>query len=201
MESLKEKLNNKEDMPTTIKNSLVLQYADDTKIMKSIGGIEDETKLQEDINNFASWCSSSVLNINQSKTKHVRFSRRIIATVTTYQVNLEEIQQEKEMLDLGIIFDWRLSFRKHIAAVIVKGNLILDFIRRRFKEIKNKEIALLLYKWLVLPVIEYRAIIWSPSTIAETGLIELIQKKLTRILLKVPPNPSSEAYVNFTNGY
>lgn len=107
------------------------------------------------------------------------------------------IQQVNEIVDLGHIFDRRLSYRNYIASAIIKGNLIIGFIRRRFKQIKNKEVALLLYKGLVLPVIEYGAVIWSPSTITDTGLLDQIQRKMTRFLLKMPPNITSASYIDY----
>lgn len=54
-----------------------------------------------------------------------------------------------------------------------------------------------LYKALVLPIIEYASIVWMSPAVPEIKLIEQIQRKFTRMLLKIAPNPSLPSYIKY----
>lgn len=75
--------------------------------------------------------------------------------------------------------------------------MLVGFIRRRWKELKNENIATTLYKALILPVLEYGAVLWSPATKSETGMLEQLQRRFTRNILRIPANTTSECYLTY----
>ena len=65
-----------------------------------------------------------------------------------------------EEIDLGVVFDTKLSFRNHINMSINKANRLLGIIRRSFCALDNNSFTLL-YKAIVRPHLEYAATIWN----------------------------------------
>ncbi len=64
------------DLPSSVKNSSIATYADDTKIFKEISNIGDATALQEDLTNFESSSLDAGLFLNSSKCKTLRVTRK-----------------------------------------------------------------------------------------------------------------------------
>ncbi len=63
-------------LPSSIVSSSIATYADDTKIFKEINCIDDSTALQEDLTNFETSSSNIGLQLNTSKSKALRVTRR-----------------------------------------------------------------------------------------------------------------------------
>jgi hypothetical protein len=57
------------DLPSSMKNSSIATYANDTKIVKEIHNIGDAASLQVDPSNFESSSSDVGLHLNTSKCK------------------------------------------------------------------------------------------------------------------------------------
>ena len=91
---------------------------------------------------------------------------------------LETCEEEK---DLGVIFDSKLTFDKHINSAINKGNRILGLIRRSFTGIGNK-VLVQLYKSLVRPHLEYGNQIWNPFLKRQSRAIERVQRRATKLI-------------------
>ena len=73
--------------------------------------------------------------------------------------------------DLGVIFDYKLSFDARIQNAINRANRMLGIIRRTFTFLN--EITLLnLYKALVWPHIKYGNEIWFPLLKRQSAAIE-----------------------------
>ena len=88
------------------------------------------------------------------------------------------VQEEK---DLGVTFDEKLEFNKHIVSAIGKANQMLGLIKRTFTYL-NKYTFLKLYKSLVRPHLEYGNIIWHPLYKKQSASIEKVQRRATKLL-------------------
>ena len=80
--------------------------------------------------------------------------------------------------DLGIMFDKDGSFSTHINEKISKARKISGYILRTFST-RNRFVLLSLFKSIVLPIIEYGSVVWSPSDIATIARIESIERTFT----------------------
>ena len=63
------------DLPTVIKFSQTLMYADDVKLFISFNNSDQQVLLQNDINNLTTWCSMNLINLNAKKCKYMIFTR------------------------------------------------------------------------------------------------------------------------------
>ena len=91
------------DLPDCIKNSTILLYADDAKLLKPITCRLVCFLLQQDLDAFAAWCLTWQDQLNISKCLWTRFvlaHKPIITQVTTTN-------------DLSVTFDSKLNFSSH----------------------------------------------------------------------------------------
>lgn len=96
-------------------------------------------------------------------------------------MSLLNIQFKK---DLGVIFDQKFNFLKHIDFVVAKGNSMLGFILRNSKEFNDPYTFKNLYYAFVRSQLEYCSSIWCPSYEIHVLRIEKIQKRFTKVLIK-----------------
>lgn len=185
------------DIINYITNSKISQFADDTKLYLSIKKETDVNILQNDINNFSKWCSDNKLEINATKTTHVLYSKSSNKPTKAYYLNGVVISPSDTVVDLGVTFDSSLNFKPQFANIVLKATQLMGFIWRKNKIIKNKQIMITLFKSIVLPVIEYASTVWMSPMAPEMKLLEQIQRKFTRMILKIPPNPSLPNYMNY----
>ena len=65
------------DLPSAIKSSQILMYADDVKLFSSFSLESQSHQLQTDLNKLVAWCSSNYMTLNLNKCKKLSFSRRM----------------------------------------------------------------------------------------------------------------------------
>ena len=166
------------DLPERAKYSDVFLFADDLKIFRPIANVNDQHKLQEDVNSLNSWSKESCLFFHPDKCKSMRISTRPQPEVG-YYLDGKLVTKSQEEKDIGVIIDPALSFDAHISAKIKKANSVLGIIARSF-EYKDKDIMLTLYKALVRPHLEYANQIWAPYLVKHVVAIESVQRRMTR---------------------
>lgn len=103
----------------------------------------DIMKLQLEINQFTNWCHDNHLKVNETKTVHIAFRKKsninLNMTLNRYTVNASPVTSPKCTKDLEILFDEHLTFKSHVAAVIMKSNQLIEFLRRKKKKLKTKK--------------------------------------------------------------
>ena len=85
------------------------------------------------------------------------------------------------MLDLGVHFDEKLSFREHMHAKINKAYMMLGIIKRNFKYLTIPTFVLL-YNSMVRSHLDYCSSVWAPYKKGDIEALEKVQKKTTKIL-------------------
>lgn len=103
------------DLPKIFKSSSVLLYADDTKIYKQITCVDDAVALQEDLNSFFMWCSHNGLEVNVKKCVSMPYTKKRNKIEYVYSLGGELLEKVVYFKDLGVVFDSKLSFNRHIS--------------------------------------------------------------------------------------
>ena len=78
-----------------------------------------------------------------------------------------------QVVDLGVIFDSKLSFKDHISQKINKAYSILGIIKRNFIYMDETSF-ILLYKSMVRPHLEYANSVWCSYKVGDIKEIEKI---------------------------
>ena len=109
------------DLPTVLKFSKILLFADDAKIFRYTNSSDDCEKLQTDFNNLLIWCKQSDLSINVGKCNILTFCRKRSMVKCDYMLENTKISQVSEFCDLGVTFDTKLCFKKHVSIIKAKA--------------------------------------------------------------------------------
>ena len=93
--------------------------------------------------------------------------------------------------DLGVEMDHLLKFREQAATAVGRANRILGLIKHSFAHIDSKTLPLL-FKTMVRPHLEYCNQIWGPFNVADTKLVERVQRRATRLVPELRRLPYEE---------
>ena len=165
------------DLPDLVESILML-FADDSKIWKEINGTEDQEMLQKDLDTLKKWSLDWLLIFHPDKLKQVHISSRNEEHDTNYKIGNDKVVDSKSEKDLGIIVDQRLNFEEHMLEKTKKANITMGMIRRSFQFL-NRKTFLLLYKGLVRSIIEHAGTVWSPYKMKDIERVEGVQRRAT----------------------
>lgn len=158
--------------------SKCLLYADDLKIFRKVDSINDALSLQDDLNKLSLWCKRNSLDLNIQKCKCMSFHRkRSLAVSFNYSINDIFLERVDEIRDLGILFDEKITFTKHIDSSVAKAFSMLGFVMRICAEFRNPVLLKCLYFAHVRTHLEYGLTVWFPYYDVHVVRIESIQKK------------------------
>jgi len=96
---------------------------------------------------------------------------------------LHPLEKVNSMVDLGVRFD-NLTFREHMSEKINKAYSVLGIIKRNFIYM-DKHTFIILYKAVVRPHIEFANSVWCPYKLGDIKEIEKIQKRATKLIIKL----------------
>ena len=85
------------------------------------------------------------------------------------------------MVDLGVTVSSDLKPSSHCLRVAAKANKVLGCIRLAFRFLDASTLVIL-YKALVLPLLDYCSVAWSPLYVKDIEVLEKVQRRMTRIL-------------------
>jgi hypothetical protein len=170
------------DLPSILLHSDILMYADDVKLCLTYS---DPVRnfLQTDLDLMLAWCRHNLLHLNCLKCKVMSFYRGSYH-VTNYTLDLTPLSRITEVNDLGILFDHKLKFDRHISQTVNKAFRVFGFIKRWAKEFKDPYTTKLLYTSLVRPILEYGSCVWSPQYQIHQDRIESVQKQFLLFALR-----------------
>lgn len=159
-----------------------LFFADDLKLFSNIRSEVDCDSLQEVINNLQDWCILNKLHLNVDKCKVLSFTNRKTSYNFNYRINDIILSRCTDTKDLGIVFDHKLSFNKHINLKISEAMKMLGFIIRNCKNFNNMQALSTLYYSFVRSKLEYGSVIWNPCYNYQKNALEKIQRRFLKFL-------------------
>ena len=173
------------DLPDAM-DCILRLFADDTKLYSIIKNPSDEEKLQSNIFTACDWGKKwqMIFNTKKCKNMHIGRSEPSEYFMKDSESNINKIQLVQEEKDLGVIFDSKLKFDKHINTKVNIANRNLGLISRNFTYM-NLDIFLKLYKALVRPHLEYASVIWAPRYKKDIITIENVQRRATKMIKSI----------------
>ena len=116
-----------------------LSYADDIKLFSVINDISDAASLQNQLDIFASWCTTNRMVLNASKCSVMTFTRKRSTISFNYNVSNSSLSRSSSIKDLGVVMDCKLSFNEHISYVVSKASKVLGFVFPAAKYFRHTE--------------------------------------------------------------
>jgi len=178
--------------------SLIL-YADDTNIFLAnrslsqlINIINGELKL------ISHWFQTNRLSLNVNKTNFIIFTspqKKYDLNIVTDQIliNGTLIKQVQSIKFLGVYLDQHLNWTTHIDSItgkISKTCGILNKLKYRLP----KAILLTIYQSLILPYLQYCAIVWANCSSTKLNSILILQKRAVRAICRIQRLAHSAPY-------
>lgn len=171
------------DLPDVVRESTVLIYADDVKLVKACRTPADHDALQRDIGAVHAWSVANRLHFNLNKCEAMTFSRGRSPRQHQYSVGDAPVARVQGVRDLGVWFDPELTLREHAQRVTDAAHRRLGFVLRNAAPLSTAATRTL-YAALVRSVVESSAVVWSPHEDKYIIMLERIQKKFLRSLYK-----------------
>lgn len=167
-------------------DSDILMFADDSVLIKTGTTIQENCKqLESDLKLISDYFKSLKLGLNASKTKIMHFDRCFkkctfskIPIIKLDGLNIEVVVSFKY---LGVLIDNKLKFSVHLNACIRNASHKL-FMLRKIRNNLNVNTANLIYKTMILPLIEYGNVFLLSCTSIERTKIQRIQNKGLKIV-------------------
>lgn len=168
--------------------SRILMFADDTVVISShIDPQQASVQLSNDLDVLSNYFGKLGLMLNAKKTKVMNFGKSWkCGDVTEFPVLKLDNQVIESVLYfkyLGVIIDINLNFRKHLEASLRSANSKL-FMLNKIKNHLPEQTALLLYKTMVLPYLEFGNIFLLNCFECDQIKLQKMQNKSLRLLLR-----------------
>ena len=145
------------DLPKCLDNVQVSQYADDIAVWKSNKNIPFiEKKIQQNLNNINSWCEKLGFKLSIPKTIAVLFTNKKNTKISINLKNLA-IQTLPYAKFLGVTFDSKLTWKRHIDNILIKCKKRLNLLRCISGNSWGADCKILyqFYTALIKPIVEY----------------------------------------------
>lgn len=186
------------DITTVIRNSNILLFADDIKIYKAIKSPLDCLLFQEDLSALHEWSNTNLLPFNLQKCNIMSFLTGHTTIIRKYKINYVSLPRVTKIRDLGITYNTRFNFDDHIQNIIAKSNKRLGILKYSAKNFKNTQTFIQLYKSMILPLLIFGSIIWSPQYRNSIYKLEKVQHKFLRALARKTGTPMEYTNHDYT---
>jgi hypothetical protein len=154
-------------------------FADDVKIFNSPA---NHDILQNDLTYLYEWAKTWQLQISLPKCNVLYMGNN--NPCLDYNINNCILpHNQNEVKDLGIIISGNLSSTNHCNYVTKKAMRVSNLIHRCFVS-KNTELQLKAFKTYVRPILEYSSVVWNPHSIGDIKLVERVQRRFTKRIIK-----------------
>ena len=174
------------DISKMVKNCNMALYADDTVLFTANADFRKAiSDLQEDINSLSTWCDNNGIMANTEKTKVMVFGSPNTLNKTP-QPNLllkdTPLQTVTDYKYLGVTLDSQLSYNLHVNRLIGTVSAKLKQFRR-MRSFLTCKAALMVYKNMLLPILEYGDVFLSASSCVNRKRLQILQNKGLRCAL------------------
>lgn len=164
------------DIVECIDNSTVVLFADDVKLFN-----HESKQLQADLLNMQNWCEKWQVKISFEKCTVLHLGKK--NTRRSYFIDGNLLKTDSNPKDLGVIMDENLASSAHCKYIFRKCSQVSSLICKTFLS-GNIDLMLKAYKIYVLPLLDYCSQIYNPHKVSDINLLERVQRKFTKTVLK-----------------
>ena len=185
------------DLPNIDKDVDFYLFADDTAI---VAKAKTRDELQSKLNNLlplvSDWLLTNRLSLNTEKTNYQLFSKGNMNEVNI-KLNGKKINRKSCIKYLGVYVEENLKWNAHIDSVSTTISRNIGMMARVKFFLSSHEL-LLLYNSLVLPYLNYCAVVWGSNYATRLNKLTKLQKRALRIIDKKPfLYPSNELFIKY----
>ena len=157
--------------------SLLLKFADDTKVGHSVDREEDRKALQKALDTLCEWANRWGMSYNVEKCHVLHLGRS--NPRHKYTMNGKVLVDTEMEKDIGVLVTTNLKPANQCEKAARTANHILHQILRAFS-FRDRTVLPRIYKQYVRPHVEFASQAWSPWQAGNIETIEAVQKKMVR---------------------
>ncbi|XP_039287390.1 uncharacterized protein LOC120352038 [Nilaparvata lugens] len=157
-------------------------YADDVKLFDVVSHGTGRNALQSSLLNIDKWCLDNGMALNTAKCVMMSFRRGSNILDIQYVLQGAPLIRVFKFNDLGVTMSPSLSPLEHVCGITAKARSLLGFIFRSSRDFRSPHSLLVLFRALVLPVMEYASVIWSPYHQYQIDMLQKVQRRFVRML-------------------
>ena len=165
------------DLPSVVHGCQLNMYADDMELHCSNGDLLlAEHCLQNDLNSIEFWLRTNRLSLNVGKSHIILIGSRqkLRDSDLCVSINGRQLSRVPSRKYLGVYIDEHLTWQKHTQYVYQRVQSRLYCLYRLCP--LSDTLLHRLYCAFILPILDYRDIVWSPSSVQfSRGLSVFIQ--------------------------
>ena len=179
------------DLSEHVNHSQMFTFADDTKIVRPINGVQDTILLQEDLYSIIKWSNNNNMVLNRDKFELICHKHRknnqclnffhqlpFQSIYDAYSTGESIILPSDNVKDLGVFIDNELNWDKHISYLCQNGRRLVAWILSVFYA-RDRSTMLTLFNSLIRSRLEYCSQIWDPGKITQINDLEQLQRSFT----------------------
>ena len=174
------------DIVNIIQHCNIALYADDTVLYTANPKFEKSVQfMNTDVNALTKWCEKNGIRMNTDKTKTMIFGTpRKLKELPEVNISVDGVALKNvtSYKYLGLTLDSQLRYTKHVNKVISGVSLKLKHFRR-MRSFLNTKAAVMVYKNMLLPIIEYGDIFMTGSSAETKRKFQVLQNKGLRCAL------------------
>ena len=176
------------DIVDVIKHCKIALYADDTVLYTANSDFGTSMKkMRNDMDALSDWCGTNGIRMNTDKSKLMLFgTAKKLQELPDVHIRAEDtlLQSVSSYKYLGVTLDSQLTYKKHINKTISTASLKIRQLCR-MRAFLNTKAATLVYKNMILPIIEYGDIFLTGVNVADKKKLQMMQNKGLRCALNV----------------
>lgn len=165
------------DLIDVIKNSHLIQFADDSKISFRFKTINQISLFHEDLQRIFDWFSSWQLPVNFTKSNLLHLGKN--NPNINFSINNVNLNIVNEVKDLGILINSNLSFSTHCIKISSTARYRFAMIYRCFL-CRDLKFLVNMFKTYCRPLLEFSTTVWSPMFFKDIDCIESVQRAFTK---------------------
>ena len=174
-----------------------ITYADDTTLLTTLNSsrYNSEREINDELNAIHDWMKINRLSLNSNKTKSMLFhvpQKRVVYPKIC--IGNREIEFVQNFNFLGIHLDTGLTWKHHIAIVSKKISKVVGILQR-LKNILPVHVLLTIYNSLLLPHLNYGALLWEKYA----NKLFILQKKAVRAIMNCRYNAHTSEFFKKLN--
>ena len=177
----------------SVVDNLLVGYADDATLIsvaqRPINRVAVSHSLQCDIDRISSWCSrwGMSLNVGKTKTMTVSRSRTMLPSFPELSLNGVALKEMTELIILGVIFDPKLTFERHVRSVATSASQRIGLMRRAHNIFDSDQVVQHCFRSFMLPVLEYASVVWCSAAACHLALLDRVVNRCFRLMNDVVP--------------
>lgn len=181
-----------EDVTREDLETLLVKFADDSKLAREVTSEEDWKKLQIALDRLCEWARKWGMSFNVKKCKvmHIGHSNK----KRDYTMEGQQLEKTLEEKDIGVYMTRDLKPSTHCGRAANMATSVLRQIQKNF-HYRDRHTFVKLYVQYVRPHLEFASPAWSPWQEGDKSLLEKVQEKALRMVSGVKSSSYEERCV------